>query len=369
MSSNNINNNNNNNIYNFQQSDPTGGLSNFSLLVISLNGLTVVVIVLIIICHRISHDEDDSQNSFLQGGGGQENIPYEQALQDADVSLLNRAQRRARAKLLMKKSRRLVDAPIDTGAVAAAAVDADDHGHDQNDNGDNRIVVPREANNPALQDANTVHRPQGPRLSRKERQKAAKEMERMERIANVQQIQHIQKQREQQEKFKRQQMQMAKLQKLQQDKKEMEEKEYLHRMYMFPDTDLDTRVTVEEFLEELEMNPVISLEETAEEFHVSQEDLVFRLQELERDGRIPHGILNRTRGEYVYIDTNTMNKIAEFILDKGVVSLRDIRGELLSYIHQWNDNGDDDDDGASTNNDDHGIQDIPPVALQQKKNQ
>jgi hypothetical protein len=64
-----------------------------------------------------------------------------------------------------------------------------------------------------------------------------------------------------------------------------------------------------------------------------------------------------------------MNKIAEFILDKGVVSLRDIRGELLSYIHQWNDNGDDDDDGASTNNDDHGIQDIPPVALQQKKNQ
>lgn len=322
-----------------QQSDPTGGLSNFSLLLISLNGLTVIVIILIIICHRAPSQE---YHSSLQQNN-QDNIPYEQALEDADVSLLNRAQRRARAKLLMKKSRRL-----DTGGIIGTAAGGGEHvqEHDHVPNHDNDHPIGQHNEN-----AEQGHRII---LTRKERQKVAKQIERMERHANSERARQQQQQEQTMYELKQQKLQMAQLQQMEKEKRYNLEKERqnLHRVYMFPDTDLDTRVTIDEFIKELEVDPIISLEETAEEFQVSQQDLVHRLQELERDGRIPHGIWNRQRGEYLYVGENTMDRMAHYIMEQGAVSLTDIRKELLRCIQQ-----------------DEDIIGEPPLALEQKKNQ
>lgn len=261
----------------------------------------------------------------------------------------------------MKKSRRL-DASAENPAHDVAAVanhNNNNNHHDLNDD-DNIHHPPRVQAGP-----DTANRPGGaPTLSRKQRQKMAKEMERKERQANLEQIQLIQKQREIQEKAVRQKVQLAKLQKIKQDKQMQLEREYLHQNYMFPDTDLDTRVTVEEFLEDLNMNPMVSLEETAEEFHVSEEDLVYRLQELERDGRIPHGIWNRSMGEYIYISENVMKQVADYIMKKGAVSLTDIKGELLRYILAGSGNDDVSDDRGVH---DDGIKHNAPLSLEQKK--
>ena len=133
-----------------EESDPTGGFSNSTLLMISLSGLTIVIFGLIFICRGApAVDEDD------EDGGPS----YEQLLEQTDVKLLNRAQRRQRAKLLMRKNRRLNDpAPIPMNEDDIARIPAS--------------TMPENAT----------------RMSRKERQKAAKELERAERKVNEEQI-------------------------------------------------------------------------------------------------------------------------------------------------------------------------------------
>ena len=322
-----------------QQTDPTGGLSNFSLLLISLNGLTIIFIVLIIICHR-SPQEDSILRRRHDQELQQEHVAYEQALQDADVSLLNRAQRRARAKLLMKKSRRL-DAAADAvdnhhGNDGHVHAEEDEHEDDARGN-----LVPvmdggdDHRNNHVVQ--GQVQQQRGHVVSRKERQRMAKDIERVERAAHAQQIRIHQMEREEMEREQRKRWQMEKTEKMERERLELMEKEYRQQTYMFPQTNLDCKIgRVQDFLQELERNPVISLEETAEKFHVTREDLVRRLQELEGDGRIPHGILNLERGEYMYIGEKTMKHISNFITDRGAVTLSDVKEELLRQLDALN---------------------------------
>ena len=317
------------------QSDPTGGFSNKTLLLISLNGITIIVIALIFLCQRSPRSDEEDNN-----------IPYDQALQEADVSLLNRAQRRARAKLLMKKNRRLVNDDVDVnvnvnfddadpnphaGALVAlqdAAVEADDD--DDNDGNFRNIRFPPIA-----------AAPRGPQLSRKERQKAAKELERMERKANDDQI-RLQKQHQEEDRQIRTMLQLEKKQQAEIEKKEQQGREFREWKYMFPEADLDTKVTVKEFVEELDVDPVISLRETAEEFNVTIDALVDRLEQLEKEGRICHGILNKSRDEFIYISPANMVNIAAFIQEKGAVTIGDLKRSLPQIIDDARDdcNGD-----------------------------
>ena len=301
------------------KSDPTGGFSNKTLLLISLNGITIIVIALIFLCQRAPRSDEE-----------EDNIPYDQALQEADVSLLNRAQRRARAKLLMKKNRRLVNDDVDGNfdadqnpnaralvALQDAAVDVDD-----NDDGGNF----RNIRSPPIAAA-----PRGPQLSRKERQKAAKELERMERKANNDQI-RLQKQHQEEDRQIRTMLQKEKKQQAEIEKTKEQGREFREWKYMFPQADLDTKVTVKEFVEELDLDPVISLRETAEEFNVTIDALVDRLEQLEKEGRICHGILNRSRDEFIYISPANMVNIAAFIQEKGAVTIGDLKRSLPQII-------------------------------------
>ena len=299
------------------QSDPTGGFSNKSLLIISLNGITILIVVLVFLYKRTPQTQDAQE----------EDIPYDQALQEADVSLLNRAQRRARAKLLMKKNRRLeqnedqANAGIGPGPGVAAL-----QGEELE-----RLEGPV---------AVTATAAKGSQLSRKERQRAAKELEKMERKANDEQI-RLQKQYQEEERKIRAMIQLEKKQQAELDKKEIQEREFKQWKYMFPEADKDTKVTVKEFLQELDFNPVISLRETAEEFNVTTDTLIQRLDQLETEGRICHGVLNQCRDEYIYISPANMANIAAFVEKKGTVTF----GDLIRTLPQMVDDVEDDDIG------------------------
>lgn len=293
------------------RSDPTGGFSNKSLLLISLNGITIIIVALVFLYQRTPRTNDDDQEG---------NIPYDQALEEADVSLLNRAQRRARAKILMKKNRRLEqndDQQANDGAGAGDGIVAL-----QGEEGE-RLEIPAAVN-------------QVPQLSRKERQKAAKELEKMERRANDEQI-RLQKRHQEEERKIRVVIQSEKKLQAELEKKERLEWEFSQWKYMFPEADQDTRVTVNEFLQELDFNPVVSLRETADEFDVTADTLIKRLGQLEADGRICHGILNKSSDEYIYISPANMANIAAFIKEKGTVTFGDLKRSLPQMMNDMED--------------------------------
>ena len=303
------------------ESDPTGGFSNITILIVALTGLTSVFIVLLILCLK-------SPQTVEEG----EEMNYEQALQEANVSTLTRSQRRARAKLLMKKNRRLVNHTMNTGAGG----DGDQPPHLQNRDADADVGMDpdgdREENIRDGPHAALAFNP-APKLllTRKQRQKAAKELERSERKANEEQI-RIQKLYQEEERQIRAAIQMDKKIQAEIDKKEQLEDQFRNWKYMFPESDLDTRVTVKEFVEELQENPVISLEETAEEFSVSINDLIRRLKELEADGRICHGIINSDNDEYIFINEQRMEQVATYVHEIGCASLDDIASEIANIV-------------------------------------
>ncbi len=304
-----------------EQLDFTGGFSNSTLLIISLTGFTVLFALLAFLCHVSPADahNDDEEN---------DQINYDKLLEDADVSTLNRAQRRARAKLLMKKNRRLV--------VPDSQARPEEGQRQQVDNDMQRqiIILDREENDVGDgdgedDDANVVDRT--PKPSRKERQKAAKELERAERKANEEQrkrqILYEQDLRRTKEKSMKETKERVEL-----ERKEKSERDFIEWKYMFPpsnpELEDDFGVSVKEFLQELQSKQSLCLSETADRFSVSIDHLVRRIQKLEDDGRIFHGIMNIENDSYILVTTDCFRRVKDLIDTKGSVSLTEIAGEL-----------------------------------------
>jgi len=307
----------------YERADFTGGFSNSSLLVISLMGFTLLFALLAFLCHAAPSDEDLNEDE-------KDGVSYDQLLQEADICTLNRVQRRARARLLMKKNRRLPvqDQPgmnREGGEAAAAG---------EGEGGQPLLLGGGEGEH----EANTEPIiPSGPKLSRKERQNAAKVLEQLERKADKEQNRLKMKQYEE-ERIIREQLTSEKKDRIEREKKEHVEKEFQGWKFMFPPSDDgdsdDPSVTVNDFVKELMNQPVIGLQETATRFSVSVPALIQRLKDLEEDGRICHGILNEDRDEYTFIDIECMEKITRFIKDEGCVSMQAISLKLAEIIEE-----------------------------------
>jgi hypothetical protein len=284
-----------------EQSDPTGGFSSATLLLLSLSGLTVVFVGLLIISLKApnkSADDEEDESAFN----------YDQALQDADVSTLTRSQRRARAKLLMKKNRRITKPETQP--------DLDENG---------QPVLNNEEHVDETVDADEK------KLTRKQRQLAAKKLERAERKMNEDQIRIHNKILDEERKIREAALLNKSIQAAN-EKKEKRENDFVAWKYMFPESDFETKVTVKEFVEELEIDPVISLEETADEFSTTVPNLIRRLKELEDDGRIRHGILNAEDDEYIFINEECMKRLVKHIKEKGKVHLDDFAKEITRIV-------------------------------------
>ena len=106
------------------------GVSDKTILIISVIGFGVMTLVVYVLIVSRSKSADELDGDHDGGRGGADGIDtYEEELLRADVATLNRAQRRLRAKALMKRQRR---APTNDGLMVGAA----NHNIERNNNDD-----------------------------------------------------------------------------------------------------------------------------------------------------------------------------------------------------------------------------------------
>ena len=302
------------------------GFSNETLLITSLLGFTLLFASLACLCHfspsQAKYDERDGANDDDDGDN------YDRLLEDADVSTLNRAQRKARAKLLMKKKRKKHN----------------NNNNEQQQGGDDGVVNAADVDE--QQEHNEINEGQDQgqtsSLSRKERQKAAKEEERLYR-REYEEIRKLKIKDEMERREAKEQRLKEKKELVELEKQKAQEEELQSWKYMFggssstavrrkDDESNRMTVTVDEFVKELNETQVIKLNDTAIKFQVSVEELVDRLKQLEEEGRIEHGIIDTKRKIYFSVDQATMKQISELIKEKEAVTLDDITKEVTRII-------------------------------------
>lgn len=344
--------------------DITGGFSNKALVAISISGLIIVFTTLTFLYIFSSRDPSNKQRErHQQQPDANDAEDYERALEDADVSTLNRAQRRARAKHRMKKNRRL--AAHQQPHPANPPPHQDDGGDEQHQQLQQQPAQIAAIPPLAAMMGDDMIPPGGiivERLSRKERQKVAKAEERRERLLYVEerkrQILILEQKRgegknnagndnkeaeaDREERIKR----------LEVEKKEALDREYHEWKFMFPPSmheeqntdDGDTGIgdddgcdikqeTVQQFLTKLYAVRRISLADTAQRYSVSIPTLRRRLTQLEEEGRIHHcGMVDEVRGEYTVISPEDMLTLGKHIEEVGCATLEEIRLHLMGIL-------------------------------------
>jgi len=280
------------------------GFSDRTLLFVSVMGFgfITVVVYIMIVSRTKSADELDEYEG---------NVDYEEALLRADVANLNRAQRRARAKALMKRQRRA--APTNTALG--------DHLNEPHDGEELNLI---EAEQP-LDDQH--HQTNISQLSRKERNLAAKAAERKAR--------HVMDEERREE--QRQAMEIAKEEKRRrlksdeekafQEKIEREKQRDLERQKKFDEwsiflasPDGTVTMTVEEWIQESENRStnVVSLLSLTKRFNASISDVILRIRQLVQEGRIT-GIVDEDQGVFLSFSCEQLASLASMIQEKGEV--------------------------------------------------
>jgi len=302
------------------------GASDTVLLAVSLVGFSIMAALIysIIIARVKSSDDSDKRG----GGGariGEDGMEdYEEELLRADVSTLNRAQRRARAKALMKRQRR-VTGPNDNHHQ----FDDDDGNHDNDDNNNQHHDD---------DDADDDHA----QLSRKERQKAAKAAEKearhlMDEERREEQRQAMlvaQEEKKQRLKEEAEKAREEKLKREQEDEQQRQQELEAWKTFLVSPKDGTKRISVEEWAAELQQKdqqPSVSLNDLASRFDVSVETVKARIRELVRAGRIT-GILEEDQGLFIALSHAQMLALATFIKEQGEVSLGDVSRQTIRLV-------------------------------------
>ncbi len=314
--------------------DPTPlevGFSDEVLILISLVGFTFLFAALACLCHfSPSQAKFDENNGGGANGDADNEDSYDRLLEDADVSTLNRAQRKARAKLLIKKKKRAGTEQRRGGLLAAVANEEENNNDDDNNN--NNInngdgIVNGEAAMVREEDIQFKenNNPNNKRSTRKERQKAAKEEERLYR----REYEEIRKLKVKEVKDRKEDKEIrlrVKKELMEIERQEALDEELKSWTYFFDD------VTVNDFVEELRSTQMIDLKDTAHRFSVSMQQVIDRLDNLEQDGRINHGIIDKEREKYYFITDGDMETISSFIKDAKALSTEEMINMVSEII-------------------------------------
>lgn len=277
------------------------GFSDHVLLTASITGFCILAVTMYkIIISRVKSSDEIAEDD----------LSPEELLARADVSTLNRAQRRARAKAIMKEQRRAAIQPIP---------------RDDNNEG---VEADRQE---LLQDANEEnHRIHQPQMSRKERQQAAKAAEKEERRLLQEERQRIQKEAQEHAQREKKERLAAEAKRLEEEKirqqilKEKKEKEERDAWLVFLRAGTNSTTptqTVEELVEFLKRERTLDTCEMARALDTTIENLVQRLQELIDDGRIA-GFFQK--GKFVYVSNDELRSIAQQISENGFVTLKNV---------------------------------------------
>ena len=272
------------------------GASDAVLLTVSVAGFCVLAwTVYSIILTKVKSARE------LQKEAEEREISYDERLAQADVSTLNRAQRRARARHIMKQQRAAAAAPNHVHPMAME-VDGDEHQQqhlllEQQQRHDEDI--------PPFQDG-SHHATAQHLLSRKERQKAAKQVELQERRLLEEDRQKDQRKSQEAATSKRKEKERILALQVEQDRKERQEQRQADELARYrawkiflenenkndnnnnnnnedptvPKDNSSNSITVREWIQELKQNRIVSLKDLADRFQLSESIVHKRIQEL-----------------------------------------------------------------------------------------
>eukprot|EP00980_Cylindrotheca_fusiformis_P008562 scaffold1820_cov129-Cylindrotheca_fusiformis.AAC.3 len=235
-------------------------------------------------------------------------LDYNEELANADVSTLTRAQRRARARHIMKQQRRITPVPGAPGAPEEIA--------------ENEQAQVNEKS----------------QLSRKERQKAAKAAEKEERRLyenerrqEQQEAQRIaQKEKKEREKRMMQKADEERLARYEQRMKEEMENYERWRTFL-ASKDGRMKLTVKEWIAELRASKVVSVDKLAARFGSAENEVERRIQELLDSSRLT-GILDG--GKFIYLSIQEMVDIASFLQSRDTTTLEQVQNKIQEYIEK-----------------------------------
>ncbi|CAJ1969470.1 unnamed protein product [Cylindrotheca closterium] len=273
------------------------GFSDSIILIVSIIGSVILAVTV----HSIVLTKLKSAEEIED-----EELTYEDQLVNADVSTLNRAQRRARARAIMKQQRRI--APTGT---------------------------PTDDENNRIEDENPIEPSTAPQLSRKDRQKAAKAAEKEERKIleddRRQQQEESQKiaQREKQKRQKKMMQQAEAERKARQEQRIADEMTSYKEWKTFLGTlDGKESLTVKEWIQELRSDRYVDIDSLAKRFQVDEETVIQRIQELINESRIA-GIHHGNR--FIFLSMDEMAQFAEIVKSREKTSVQDLR-EIVNTI-------------------------------------
>lgn len=290
------------------------GFSDTFLLAASLTGLCVLAATAYsIIMVRLKTAKQVEADELADG------YNYDQSLKQADVSKLSRAQRRARARAIMKEQRRVPEQAVQPIVVLentpALVEDTDENGEDHF--GD------------AFEDDSTVEAGSSapPPKTRKERQLAAKATEKQER--------HV-LQEERQERQKKLQLaeQKTKREKLREETRRLESTRQLEKANKLAQAraQTDARNTfmssadrfqsVEDLISEMQEKRSVKTQDMAASFGVTQDVVIDRIQELVKEKRVS-GVVE-SDGRFIYLSDEEMKAMADAILMAGEISAEEV---------------------------------------------
>lgn len=258
------------------------GFSDTALFIVAVAGfLLLACVVYIVMITRVKAVEELEREEM-------KNLDYEEHLANADVSTLNRAERRARARVLMRRNRRV---DVTEG-----------------------------------EDGEELH-PNEPVKSRKERQREAKALEREERKLfeeerRKQQLEAQQlAQKEKRERERKEELRAEEEKRLKRQEKEEREKLEQHRFNIFLES-LKRTQSVDDWLAEVREKKVIQLVDVANSFEVSVADVKARIETLIQERRVA-GVFEGD-GRFIYFSENELNAFASEIKRRGKVTLKDV---------------------------------------------
>jgi hypothetical protein len=280
--------------------DISVGFSDVALLIVSGIGFIVLAVTAYsIVITRLKSTKEIEEE--------EEDLNYEDRLANADVSTLNRAQRRARANYLMKQKRK-----VQTGVPGAENEDGEPQVEEEDDDQDSLR-----------------------HLSREERKKAAKVAEKEERRLNEEERSRQQReaqeaaQQEKRERLKQEAARAEEERRLRLEKKEAQELEAYDQWKTFLQSE-DLSLSVLEWIKELQKNRTVRVDDIAERFDVLSSEVTMRIQELLDSARVT-GVLE-SDGRFVYISQEELLSISSVIQGKEKISLQQTSDAISSIV-------------------------------------
>ena len=273
------------------------GFSDEALLAASILGFGMLTIIMYTIIVRRLQTREEFETR------GNDEMDYDAKLDHADIATLNRAQRRARAKNVMKRQRR---------------IGGDEPGVDQNENN-----VPGEMR----------------RLSRKERDKAAKATERQERKLCEDQRRDQQRQAQQiaqLEKKERDKLEAKRIEerrKLRMEAKELQEQNEYEAWKIFLSSG-DDLMSVMDLSEYLKSNKYINIDDLSEQFRIPCSTITAKIRALVKDCRIT-GVFVDNGKRFLYLTHEELIVFAESVRRNGETTLEDLVNTSKMINFAW----------------------------------